>query len=384
MIKSIEIKNFKSIIDSGVIHLPSFGAIVGCNASGKTNLIQSLNFIKLLASGLSITDAQRHICLVPNELFNLNLPANQLTIRIEMQDLKNNEYRFELTIELKSDISIDNNFKIIYEKLEKKDNNSEEHYDIIYERDPSQFKGKDGPIPLKVDSETLAITVYDNKDTIDAKQHLSSIVITEQKVTDNRDSIVSYKDNNLAGLIVRFMSGDENDNYKNFIDITSKILENFSSFNEVKPRYKGKNVSNGDRISLVMLEEHNVAGQLSMQSLSLGDLRTMYFIAKSLDLREGASLFIEEIENGMHPNRLKNLLDHLDNISHRKHIQTIFTTHSPNVIDHLKPQDIILTYKDKIHGTKYQRIDSHKDSAAISNFLDKGGSLFEYLSTRFD
>ena len=53
MIESIDIKNFKSIKKSRA-KLPFFGAIVGNNAAGKTNLIQAIAFIKESVFGKDI------------------------------------------------------------------------------------------------------------------------------------------------------------------------------------------------------------------------------------------------------------------------------------------------------------------------------------------
>ena len=59
-IKSIEIENFKSIKNSGVIELKDINVLVGANGSGKSNFIEFFNFLKIIA------DEKLHLYLNTN------------------------------------------------------------------------------------------------------------------------------------------------------------------------------------------------------------------------------------------------------------------------------------------------------------------------------
>ena len=48
-IKSVEIQNFKSIKDSGVIELNNINILIGANGSGKSNFIKFLYFLKKIS-----------------------------------------------------------------------------------------------------------------------------------------------------------------------------------------------------------------------------------------------------------------------------------------------------------------------------------------------
>ena len=48
-IKSVEIQNFKSISNSGVIELNNINVLIGANGSGKSNFIEFFNFLKSIA-----------------------------------------------------------------------------------------------------------------------------------------------------------------------------------------------------------------------------------------------------------------------------------------------------------------------------------------------
>ena len=54
MIKSIRIKNFKALRDTGEISLPDFGVFIGNNGSGKSSILEALNTLQnLVKLGIS-------------------------------------------------------------------------------------------------------------------------------------------------------------------------------------------------------------------------------------------------------------------------------------------------------------------------------------------
>ena len=63
MIEEISVKNFKSIKNAKTKFPKFVGAIVGKNAVGKTNFIQSINFVKNLAIGIDTASALKKIAL---------------------------------------------------------------------------------------------------------------------------------------------------------------------------------------------------------------------------------------------------------------------------------------------------------------------------------
>jgi len=384
MINSIGIKNFKSIKDIEV-KLPSFCAVIGCNAAGKTNLIQAINFIKRLVTGTDMYIAQRKICLLPQELFNFNELSKEIFFRITIETKNDRKYELVVKINLVNDRDLPQ-LAIRYEKLEKIIHNGGKKEKVkIYEREGEVLKNQEGKdIPLAVDSDVLAISVYKNSEAIEVKRFFSNVFITEQEMIDSRKSIASMNEDSLAGLLVHLKHRDL-DRYEQFKKIVSKILPDFNQFVEfdVEKKPGVKEDTSEERSLLVLLEEKNLKGKLSMKSVSGGDLRTLYLIARAIDMKEGSSLFIEEIENGIHPKRLNDLLEHLDTISKRRDLQIIFTTHSPNVINNFKPSSILFVRKDKDKGTELKIIEEFSEIEPIKKFLNKGGKLLDYITSRF-
>lgn len=382
MYQSISINNFKSI-KRATVTLPAFGAIVGRNAAGKTNLIQALQFVRDLAVGKTTTEAQKTISLIPNELFNFNEGNKEFEIDISVKLKDERQYLICIKIGLingsiKPAILVVNEEKL-YKLL---DNKNKEQ---IYFRDKDSIKDKNNNvIPVAVDNNKLALAVYKTPETELVREAFSKTVIPDVEKVNNIDSIVVGSDEleykNLASIIVN-LHRNHPENYDNFQVIVKKLLPHFSSVIEIPSTGSGVPESPDKESYLVVLEERDLKQKLSMQSVSSGDLKTLFLIATTLSMEDHSTLMIEEIENGMHPKRITDLIDHLENISRIKKMQILFTTHSPVVINRLSPQEIILTERETDLGTQYSLLDETEQISKVKKYLQEGGSLTDYLYT---
>lgn len=377
MIKSILIKNFKSIKESKA-NFPFFGSIVGHNAAGKTNLVQALNFVRNLVLGSNTKVALENIVLTPSELFHYNESSAELSLFVEVMDNKEQEYILEVLINLVDGSVVTPTLKIGREKLQKI---SDEGKRItIYEREDNSLKATDGqPIPLAVEENKLALALYQNPDVLIVKDIFSKLSIPEPSSLDIRESIVNASEDGLASLILQ-MKHSNPDAYQQFLSITKKILPSFSAIEET-PAPTPSPPTDTKQYSMVLLEEKNLKGKLSMKSVSSGDLRTLFLIAKTMNM-DGGTLIIEEIENGMHPKRIKDLLDRLLTISSKKNIQIVFTTHSTVVINKMRAEDVLYVKKDEKKGTQFVRLSEIKELDRVQNLLNEGLELTDLLESR--
>ena len=72
-------------------------------------------------------------------------------------------------------------------------------------------------------------------------------------------------------------------------------------------------------------------------------------------------LLIEEPENGIHPERLKEVLVILrDLIQSQQHTQVLMTTHSPYVVDMFKPEEVTLCFKGDDGAVTVRRLSESK------------------------
>jgi len=95
---------------------------------------------------------------------------------------------------------------------------------------------------------------------------------------------------------------------------------------------------------------------------------------------------VEEPENGIHPRRIKEIIDYFFNIAEEKGIQVILTTHSTVVIDQFKDlPESIFVFDKKDQSTQIRNLktdiiaeDKQKSKELHVPELDLSGSLGDH------
>lgn len=377
MIQEISLQNFKSFQStSSTVILPSFFAVVGMNAVGKTNLIQSISFLKGLVAGKDLAKSLSGIVLTKKELFNFNSDSNDIKLKIRVKNGTDISYELSLTI---AHSERGNNLVIKEEKLQ---TIKEDKKILVYQRKSEKlFNAEDNEIPLEVGSGELAVALYKNADVSEVRRIFDTIVISDNSLTDLRESFTDRSSVNLANILSNLKRHSDPKVFENFSTIMKKLVPSFSSIVDIKVGSNDETQSEAEKnadIYLIMLEERGVKDRLSMSLISDGDFRTMLLIATAFSMAEGGTLIIEEIENGLHPRRLKNLLDHLTTISKVKNLQIMLTTHSPVVINSLRHDEVLFISKDE-NGSNLTALDTTEDIGKIKEFLNSGGRMTDYL-----
>lgn len=89
---------------------------------------------------------------------------------------------------------------------------------------------------------------------------------------------------------------------------------------------------------------------LSVESVSDGVILSLAFIALNYTPNPPKILLIEEPENGVHHASLKEIVSTLRELSEKKDVQIILTTHSPYLLDLVEPEDVRVFHKDEKSG----------------------------------
>lgn len=379
MIQEISIKNFKSIKQTSTKFPKFMGAIVGKNAVGKTNLIQAINFVRNLAVGTDTATALKKIALTPQEIYNYNDSSADIDIKIQLCSPEDVKYILELIIKPVAEDQSIPNLLVKNEVLHRID--SLENPIVIYKRNEAVLTDKDGNnIPLAVESDKLAVSQYQNQDALLVKSIFSNIFIPDQDSIDFRESIVKSDEKGLASLVVRLRQTNGG-SFEQFQTVIKRLLPQFSSLVEI-PSTQVTNTPDSENLFMVLLEEENLKGKLSMKSVSAGDLRTLYLIASAMYLKPNSTLIFEEIENGLHPKRLNDLLDSLMSISRKKDMQILFTTHSSAVINLMSPHEVIFVDKEINNGTVFHLLSDSSHISQIDKVLKEGITLTDYIFSR--
>jgi AAA15 family ATPase/GTPase len=387
MIQQISIRNFKSIIEANTTLPDNVGAIVGINGAGKSNLIQAINFVRSLVIGETTGQALKNIAIAPKELMNFNNSSSDIFFGLIISDVNDNQYLLEVTITLVRDTTNLQKFIVSNEALYKLSSINKDKKELIYKREGSSLRDSiDAPIPLNVENDKVAVSLYQTPDVLAVKNIFTGMFIPDQDTIDFRETIAKTDGKGLASLIIRLSQTDPTA-YEQFKKITTKLLPNFSSIIEMSTNQNQRQPISSEitteKSYIVLLQEENLKGQLSMKSLSAGDLRTLFILASALSLKQGATFLYEETENGLHPRRLLDLLGYLDTIAVKKDLQILYSTHSPVVINRLAAEKVLYIYRDKpTNGTKLQLLSESDHVTNIKNLLEQGLTITDYMFTR--
>ena len=90
------------------------------------------------------------------------------------------------------------------------------------------------------------------------------------------------------------------------------------------------------RVHLQIVERNG--RKVSAYSASDGTLRFLGILAALLGPNEGGLYFFEEIDNGIHPNRLWLLTDFIERQTAKGNVQVITTTHSPALLSWIRDE----------------------------------------------
>lgn len=88
--------------------------------------------------------------------------------------------------------------------------------------------------------------------------------------------------------------------------------------------------------------------------LSDGTLRVLSIAAAMLSAPEGSLVVIEEIDNGVHPSRARQLLANIRGIAERRSLRVLLSTHNPAMLDALPDvalPDVLFCYRDQQNGS---------------------------------
>ncbi len=87
--------------------------------------------------------------------------------------------------------------------------------------------------------------------------------------------------------------------------------------------------------------------------LSDGTLRVLAIAAALLSAERGTTVVIEEVDNGVHPSRARQLLSTMREQAKKRGVRLLLSTHNPALMDALPDEalgDVIFCYRDSVQG----------------------------------
>lgn len=363
MITRLRINNFKSFKDDTVF-FTEYNLLIGANGAGKTNLVKALDFLAHIVRTGTLNNARKFLGVsgvdnIPNIYTGLDIFGFEIDIETEQGNLK---YQIQIK---ESDDSM-KSLSVVYEKL------IDQNGDGVFERRNNNIVNNEGVnIPLNIENKDIAVSLYKENKARIFKNKISQLFLSNNVDYEDRE-FVSTSPRNFSFLLNKIYEKG-NEEYKSFEIIAKKIIKGFDGFEPLTPALSQKDPS-----ILFFLRQAETKKWFTTYSSSTGDMKTFYLLAALFAKNTNSTLIIEEIENGLHPKRMKLLLEHIQNIATKRDLQLIITTHSPDIIDVTSPNKILFLHTENGFST-VSKVDSHMTSE-IESLLTKGGDLSDYLN----
>ncbi len=395
LLTRLRVKGFKSLIDSEVRFGP-FTCIAGANGAGKSNLFDSILFLRDLADH-SIVEAAHRVRdrmggrrgdlrslftkTVDSQLPNISLEADFIVDTEVIDDFgrkaKPSTTFLTYRIELKyvNDDTFNEKIELVSEELTylpKRDSKKRIGFGCSKEFLASAFIGeRRAPFITTTDMHgTPTINVSQDGNSGRPSQipaQNSPRTVLGSANTDERPTVLAARREMQSWRLLqlepsRLRAPDEfsDDPHITFDGAhIPSTLERLKRYEEVSNRVAtllpevraiSVDVDNTRRIKTLMLEQRNGVVHQA-RSLSDGTLRFLALATMAFDSESKGLICFEEPENGIHPSRITAILELLREMAVDPHSavspenplrQVIINTHSPVVVRNLVPDELLV------------------------------------------
>lgn len=347
MLERIRLTNFKSFVDEEV-QLAPLTLLVGANASGKSNLLDAIRFLQGAALGMTfdevltkgsrggvtawpgIRGGAKEIAHEGSDSFTLETTwCGRNLIRIPADDalaprnMPGGQTTHRLTCQ------VNGGTKLVHERL--------------------SMKGEGEALFETGDIEALGIKVMRSGGTISWMSPKASVLGWTDTVW-LRDEVRHTLFQDLRPSAMRGWGdvnapfGTEGENFAgrlaaHFAEQPSTRLTVVDWLRELcAPEIEDIDFIRSEELGEVMLVLVEKGGRrVSARSISDGTLRFLgLFVA--LNLLDNPVVILEEVDTGLHPTRLRALVELLQQVPREHPVQIIATTHSPTLLQWLSPE----------------------------------------------
>lgn len=385
MLKSIQIENFKSY-SSQTLPLAPLTLMIGANASGKSNALEAFRFLSWLSQGQKLS-VLKHLVddsekVLRGQLKDLGyLSGSEFTLGCSTDDKDWTDFSISICTR-------ENELHIFKEKI----------------------TGAKSTVPLYQIKQAATglnsdvVVAYNN---FSSGQHKPTITCTDQIAILNQletPAVFANKQaqNEIPKTVKHFQSLLENTLFldpvpskmrgDSFADkkllgdcsnlsgvlytlwqdssLHETIIEFIKSLPEQDVTHLDFFEDRRGKISLELIETFgDVDRKWSVELLSDGTLRVLAIAAALLSAPKGATVVIEEVDNGVHPSRAKQLLKIMKEQAEKRGIRLLVSTHNPALMDALPDDalaDVVFCYRDPKKGdSRLTRLADLSDYAGL-------------------
>lgn len=371
MLTQVHITNFKSYKDE-TLHLAPLTLMIGANASGKSNALEAFRFLSWLSQGQKLSVLKHSIDgseqILRGAVRDLgHLGANSFKLGCTINDKGWNHFEVEISLrddELhisKETITSSSESFPLY-RIEQASTGLSTDVKVAY----NNF-ARGGKKPQVNCTDQIAImnqlassAMFESGHQKSQKEIPETTIKFQRLLEDTLflDPVPSlmrgdsYPDKrlrgscaNLSGVLFTLCKKQE---FKTvIIDFIKSLPEqNITDINFFEDK-RGQ-------VSLELIESFGgTTRPCKVELLSDGTLRVLAIAAALLSTPEGSTVVIEEVDNGIHPSRAKQLLATIRDQAERRNVRLLLSTHNPALMDALPDSalgDVIFCYRSTENG----------------------------------
>ena len=362
-------KNYLSLRDLS-LELGQLTVLVGPNASGKSNIVKAFRTLSALAQG-GLDKVHRTLGMEFGELaFKGVAPEVSLGIKLEVDnklasyDVKFSRHFFteKLRIDGKTVLECQRNTTRQTYTYLTKTGEKKSYSRLLSAEITGEIMGIPKPTrglwnaPQDADASVLqlrrAISAF----------HAYSFEPSKLRAVNEiaKEFVLSYAGDNLARVLLNIYL----ERRDLFARIEEFLVDMVPEVEEILTPLKG------EREVYIAIREKGIERPLSYRQIADGTLRLLAFIT-ALHL-DSTLVAFEEPENCVHPHLLETLVDML----RKAPCQVVVTTHSPYLLDYVKPEEIVVV--EKIEGeTKARRLSEPEELERVRRMLEEGLTMGE-------
>ena len=360
MITSISLADFKNFEDE-MLNVGPLTVVVGANASGKSNIRDAFRFLHAIGRGYALTEIiggkygaggqteWEAIRGAPKEISRLQQDHKYYGFLVEVT-IRRDQKTIAYFIEVRSDAQDFGGFRLVQESLSEGDRS-------IYTSHP----GASDPVQAQDDATHLLLRMgkvgeqrkYGERVAVRPNQPALTQIGEHGRVRRSHKEVVEYVIQILGNM--RFLDlvpdrmrqpafpgqtvlGDSGENLPTVLRTLCadpERKENVMAWTrELTPMDVADLEFPVDPVTgLVQLAIVDSGGnKVSAYSMSDGTLRFLAMLAALLSDNPARLYFFEEIDNGIHPSRLRILIDLLETQTEKGATQVVTTSHSPDLL----------------------------------------------------
>ena len=360
MITSISLVDFKNFEDE-LLNVGPLTVVVGANASGKSNIRDAFRFLHAIGRGYALTEIiggkygaggqteWKAIRGAPKEISRLQQEHEYYGFLVEVT-IRCDQKTIFYSIEVRSDAQDFGGFRLVQESLSEGDRS-------IYTSRP----GASDPVQAQGDATHLLLRMgkvgdqrkYGDRVAVRPNQPALTQIGEHGRVRRSHKEVVEYVIEVLGNM--RFLDlvpdlmrqpafpgqatlGDSGENLPTVLRTLCADPRRKDSLMAWTRELTPMDVANFEFpidpvTGLVQLAIGESGGnRVSAYSMSDGTLRFLAMLAALLSDNPARLYFFEEIDNGIHPSRLRLLIDLLETQTEKGSMQVVTTSHSPDLL----------------------------------------------------